>query len=180
MAKKNTAKITGFSLDKREVKLTNFNPRPERHGEDPVPAADLKIEFAMPNDELCQFHPALKGLLYHYDKAGDADLVDQAREGDKDYAPHLRIPKLEPLKYGEEIVGAKVTIDYGLKSLIELHGANINDFVLDPQQGGSVFVKFRIQAHPDMEQAGRIYSLMGCEITLTIEPPEPAELQEAA
>lgn len=161
-----------FSLEDQTCTLTNFNPRPELHGEDPKPAADLSIEVSLPNDDLALFHPTLKSLIYHYDKSGDPDLVDQAREGEKDYAPHLRFPKLGALHYKEEIVGAKVTIDYGLKSDIELNGCNINKFVLDPQVGGTVIVTFRIQMHPDEKQAGKLYTLMGNEITLTIEPPE--------
>lgn len=165
-------KSVGFSLEKQMCKLQNFNPRPERHGEDPVSAADLKIEYAMPNDELAQFHPALKSLLYHFDKKGDIDLVDQARDGDKNYAPHLRIDAIDsPIKLKTELVGATVSIDYGLASAIVLHGANINEFKLDPQPGGTVYVAFRIQAHPDGTDAGKIYDLMGCEINLTIEPP---------
>jgi hypothetical protein len=175
-------KQIGFTLEKQTCRLVNFNTRPERHGEDPVPAADLKIEYSMPNDELCQFHPALKALLYHFDKKGEQDLIDQAREGDKDYAPHLRVPEIEsPIKLKTELVGAMVSIDYGLKSVIDLHGCNVNDFKIDPQPGGTVLVSFRIQAHPDGSQAGKIYDLMGCEISLTIEPPAPSgELQEAA
>lgn len=170
---------TVFELDAKTCKLANFNPRAEQHGEDPKPAADLTITVALTNDDLAMFHPTLKSLLYHYDKSGDPDLVDQAREGEKGYMPHLRFPKLGSLHYDQQIIGAKVSIDYGVKSPIELGGCNVNNFVLDPQNGGTVLVKFRIQMHPDEKAAGKLYTLMGNEINLTIEPPEAQEELDA-
>jgi len=77
---------------------------------------------------LAMFHPALKSPLYHYDANIDGDLVDQAQSGNPDYAPHLRIPKLGPLKYGADLVGAKVFIDYGVSSHIVMDGCNVGKF----------------------------------------------------
>jgi hypothetical protein len=47
------------------------------------------------------------------------------------------MPKLGPLKYSEEPVGAEVTIHRGLggKSDIMLPGCSVNNFTLDAQEG---------------------------------------------
>lgn len=103
-----------FELAERTVQLSNFNPRVENNGEDKKPAADLKIEFALPNGELGCFHPSLKEALYHFDPQRGGDLVDAAhKDEDPTFAPHLRFPKLGPLSWDLEIIGAKVTIAYG-------------------------------------------------------------------
>lgn len=162
-----------FTLQGQTVKLMSFNPRRELHGETPEPAADLKIEATLVNDELAMFHPTLKSLLYHYDSQLAGDLVDVAKKDeDASYAPHLRFPKLGPLKYEADVVGATVSIAYGLKSAIIMQGCEINGFVLEPQNGGSVVVSFRVQGHPDEKSAGKLCTLIGCEIDLTIDAPD--------
>jgi len=39
------------------------------------------------------------------------------------------------------------------------------------RDGGSVVMKWRVSAHPNEEQAGRLYVLNGREITLSLLPP---------
>lgn len=160
-----------FSLKNDVATLIDFNPRCELHGEDPKPACDLKIGMSVSNGLLAEFHPTLRSFLFEKD-ASQLDLGD-------DGLTKLRMPKLGPLKYGEELVGAEVTIHRGLggKSDIVLPGCQINNFTLDAQEGGSVKLSFRIIAHPDEKQAGRLFSAMGNEIDITIEPPS-AEQQE--
>jgi hypothetical protein len=170
-----------FRLVERNVTLSNFNPRVENSGDDKKPAADLKIELSIPNRELVLFHPDLCGSLYCFDPQRGGDLVDAAnKDSDPSYAPHIRFPKLGALAWDHEIIGARVSIDYGVSGDITLGDCKVNKFVLEPQDGGSVHACFRVQAHPDGEAAGRLYDLQGCEITITIEPPvaEQKELDE--
>lgn len=167
-----------FEITDATCVLENLNPRPEIHGESPKPAADLKISYTMSNDDLALFHPALKSLLYQREatEAKPDDLVDKAEKSkDPNRLPHLRMPKLGALKYDDEVVGAEVTIDYGVKNPITLAGCNVNNFTLEPQEGGSVTVTFRIQAHPSESAVGKLYLLMGNTINLTIEPPRSTE-----
>lgn len=165
-----------FELTQATAKLTSFNPRRELHGDDPQPAADLKIEFAMANDDLALFHPTLKSLLYHFDPQIGGDLVDAAKKDeDASYAPHLRFPKLGPLKWDNELFGATVTIHYGLKHGIVLQGCNVNSFVLEPQNGGTVTTSLRVQGHPGEKESGKLCTLIGGEITISVEPPKADE-----
>lgn len=168
-----------FTLNKQKCKLLSFNPRAEVHGQDCVPAADLKIEVSLPNDDLAEFHPALKALLYHYDSQIAGDLVDAAKKDeDANYAPHLRMGKLGlPLKWEDEMIGAGVTVHYGTggKSDIVLDTANVNGFSIDPQQGGTVIVTFRVQGHPDEKQSGKLCQMVQQDIELTLTPPDAGE-----
>lgn len=169
-----------FALTERTVTLANFNPRVENNGpNDKKPAADLKIAFNVPNVELAAlFHPDLKASLYTFDEQRGGDLVDAAhKDEDPSFAPHLRFPKLGPLKWELDIECAQVRIAYGVKSEIALPDCKVNTFTLEPQDGGTVAATFRIQGHPDGKAAGRLYDLQGCEITLTVEPPtvEPGD-----
>lgn len=58
-----------------------------------------------------------------------------------------------------------------------LGDCKVNKFQLEPQDGGTVTASFRVQGHPDGKQAGKLYDLQGCEITLTIEPPTAEEAE---
>lgn len=162
-----------FELKGRTVTLAHFNARVENSGPDEKkPATDLKVKIPLANVELSLFHESLKHSLYHYDPQMSGDLVDAAnKDEDPEYAPNLRFPKLAPLNWDLEIIGAKVCIDYGVRSDIELPDCKVNNFVLEPQNGGTVMVTFRIQGHPDGKTAGKLYDLQGREITLTVEPP---------
>lgn len=166
-----------FQLNERTVLLSNFNPRVENNGpKDKKPAADLKITLNMPSDDLALFHPDLKASLYHLDKSRAGDLVDDANAGDPNYAPHLRFPKLGSLAWDLSFGIAQVTIAYGVKKPIELPDCKVNNFSFTPQEGGTVIASFRIQGHPDGAAAGKLYDLQTCEITLSVEATDAADL----
>lgn len=164
-----------FELSEVTAHLINVNPRAELHGEDKKPAGDLKIRVDLGNDCLVFFHPQLKAFLYHYDPSVDADLVDQAKQIDATYLPHIRFPNLPALKFTNECIGATVTIHQGIpgtkKSDIVLEVCNIDNFVIEPKQGGTCTVTFRVQAHPDEQSFGKLCAVIGCPISLSIVPP---------
>lgn len=158
-----------FSLQEESVRLVNVNPRAELHGEDPKPAADLKIHAKMSNAMLADFHPALRALLYVKDE-GQKDLIS---ENDPEHLTRLRMPKLGPLKFNEEIVGATVTVHAAVsKSDITLEGCTVDNFHVEPQEGGTIDITLRVQAHPDEKQMGKLYMLIGKDVEISIEPPE--------
>lgn len=165
-----------FSLEGKQVKVVNVNPRAELHGQEPKSACDIKIEAILPNTDLAEFHPTLKSLLY----VKDTDRPDLVSQADPEHATMLRFPQLKgPLKWDGEIVGATVTIHYGTteKSHVVLPTSLVNEFRLEPLEGGSVVLTCRIQAHPDEAQFGKLCTLVGTEIPVSIAPPvEQAEL----
>ncbi|MGO4813810.1 hypothetical protein AB4156_30180 [Cupriavidus sp. 2MCAB6] len=47
-----------------------------------------------------------------------------------------------------------------------LNEAKVNKLSFDFQEGGTVFVNFRVQAHPDKKTTARILQLLGQEVKL--------------
>jgi hypothetical protein len=164
-----------FDLDTTQVKLANVNPRAELHGEDPKPAFDLKIEATLPNDALIQFHPELRAMLF---KMNDApDLVDQV---EPTALTALRFPKMGAIKWDWEGTGYDVTVGYGIggDSDIQLADCKVDHFKFEPMNGGSVLVTFRIIAHPETADVGKLCEFIQQNIDLTVTAPAPTTVHE--
>jgi hypothetical protein len=165
-----------FALAAVSAYLINVNPRAEIHGEDKKPAGDLKIKVDLGNECLAMFAPTLKHALYHFDKSVEADLVDKAQEHEKGYAPHIRFPFLPAIKWEDKTIGAQVTIHQGIPGTaahdISLDLCNVDNFQIEPKQGGTCSITFRVQAHPSETDFGKLCAIIGCPISLSIAPPE--------
>lgn len=159
-----------LEFDKTDVKLLNFNPRAELHGEDKKLAADLKIEAGVTADVLAEFHPSLRAFLFNKDS------LDLA-EGEA-----MRFSRLGlPLTWDDEMTGAKFSIHYGVGSSkpLVLGDVTVNQFRIEPRNGGSVLLTLRVQCHPTPKQAGDLADLIGSTINISLEPMELAEIGEA-
>lgn len=158
------------------VKLANVNPRAEKHGDDTKPALDLKIEAQCPSSVLIHFHPELRQHLFKKDE--NPDLVDQVTEGDG--LTLLRYPKMGGIKWDWEAVGYTATVDYGLggDSNIVLNDVKIDHFAIEAQNGGSVLLTFRIIAHPDADDVGKLCEFIQRDIELNLVPPEAKSVHE--
>jgi hypothetical protein len=133
-------------------------------------AVDLKIEATCASSTLIHFHPELRQHLFKKDD--NPDLVDQVTEGDGLTA--LRYPKMSPFKWDWEGAGYSAEIDYGLggDSNIKLDELKVDNFVFEPMNGGSVGITFRITAHPESEDIGKLSEFIQREIELTLTAPE--------
>jgi hypothetical protein len=159
-----------FSLQKQSAKLTSINPRAEIHGEDRVPAADLKFEIRVGNDILDVFATNLKAAVYRAAEKGEGDLL-----ADQDGAmPVLKFPLLGPLKFGKEFVGYDAQIHYGVsgKEDIKMGDCQIDGFRFECQDGGTVIVGFRVIAHPESNDLGRLCGMIQQDVEMSLMPPE--------
>lgn len=159
-----------FELDHQSGIMVNFNPRAEKHGEDPKPAADLRFSLNMASANLAMLDPTLRSFLFHKSSEASNDLADQGSD-----APDLRFPKLVgPLEWNLEMVGATLTIHHGIggRSDLVLQGVDVNKFTLDPQQGGTVIVGFRVHGHPSEQQNGKLSYMISKDVEISLEPPE--------
>ena len=156
---------------KQIVKLANVNPRAELHGEDPKPAFDLKIEATCPSSVLTYLHSELRQFLFKKDE--NPDLVDQVIEGDG--LTVLRFPKMGPMKWDWEGTGYTATVDYGMggESNIVLRDCKVDHLKIEAQNGGSVILTFRVIAHPESEDVGKLCEFIQRDIDLELTPPEP-------
>lgn len=156
-----------------KARLSSVNPRAERHGEELVPAVDLKFSIESSNDVLSEFHGALKSCLYFKSEAssGELDGVDPVSN-----LPNLRFPKLKmPLKWEEDLTGYTLTIDLGLggKSNLELPSCAVNGFEIEPKEGGTVQVGFRVQAVRLSEKdIGKLATLVQHDLQIQLTPPD--------
>lgn len=160
-----------FELDKQQAKITSFNPRAEKHGEENVPAGDIRIQVACPNTVLDHFGKGLRPTLYRKASAGEADTTDI-----RDVPGNLTqrtLPQLKPLKFDGDWPGYSAVIvpGMGLTDPIELNDAKLSNFQLEPMDGGTVVVTFSVSFHPDEDQSGRLCGLIQDLVELTLVPP---------
>lgn len=164
-----------FDLDKQQVKLASVNARAELHGDDTTPAFDLKIEATLPSEKLIHFSPELRQFFYKKDE--DPDLVDQVNG---ETLSALRFPKMGAVKWDAEYTGYSAVVGYGIggKSDIQLGDVKVDHFRFEPLNGGSVLITFRVIAHPETADVGKLCEFIQQNIDLTLTPPEPATVGE--
>lgn len=155
-----------FQLEQQVATLIHMNPRPEKHGEENVPAADLKIEVKDSNAILSMIHPTLRNFLYKADESkGQIEGVEALTV--------LRFGTLiERLRFDMALKGADVVIGFGLGGVsdIELETVDVDGFSVTLMEGGTVSMTFRVKARPTGEQIKKLYEVMGCEITISVTP----------
>lgn len=92
---------------------------------------------------------------------------------------------IQPLKFSDEIIGATVTVAYGIGD-IALEICNVNNFRVECKDGGTVRVTYRVQAKPTGEQLAKLSQVLGASVDVSIDPPAAAnesqqgEFREAA
>ncbi len=160
--------IVGFHLRRARASLAHVNVRAEKHGAEQVPCVDVKFATIQPSDVLDRFDPSLRDLLFHK-STSPQDLADQAHD-----SPNLRLPDLDPIGWRRKLVGATVTIHYGIddRSAIVLDGCAVDGFKIAPQEGGTVVVTFTAKAtRPAGDAIGKIGLLVKHEIEVSVVPP---------
>jgi hypothetical protein len=164
------------------AKLTNVNPRIEKHGTESVPAADLNFSLTAANSVLEQFSPDLLMALY-----GEPDADGEEQEELEGVEPVsqftvLRFPKINPIKWDSKHAGYALAIDYGLggKSAMEIEGCEVGKFVLDCMEGGTVEVKFQVQCNSGLTEKimGKLALMIGQEVDIRLTAPEVAPVQD--
>lgn len=162
-----------------KAKLSSVNVRSEKHGNELVPAVDLKIVIDQGNDILDKFHPDLKAALYY--KAQDDDEQEEL-EGIEPVTnlPNLKFPKLDGLlKWDHTGNGYRLDIDYGLgeASNLLMFDCEVNSIAFACKEGGTVEVAFRVQVAKVEERIlGKLAGLVQHEISIILTPPTVEEV----
>jgi hypothetical protein len=175
-----------FQLDKHLVKVSNFNPRAEKHGEDNKLAADITFEVDVANDLLDAFDKDLRKALYR--KAAKGEQPDLIAGSDGLVA--VKFPRIGALSWEEEFPGYEIELDggLGLAEPLILVDVTLRKFKFAAIEGGSVSIKFSAICHPEPSEAGQLCALIQEQAELTLTPPtkqaqanpEQQELPEAA
>lgn len=157
------------------VKITSVNPRSERHGPEELhPAVDLHISLTTGNNILTALDGKLLDALYT--KNANADQGGQQNlEGVEEVSslPNLKFPLMGALKWKKDLIGYTLTVQHGVGSDIVLKGCKVNSFTIDPKEGGSVDLKFRVQSSDvDERTLGKLGLLVQNEVDVMLLAPE--------
>lgn len=127
-----------FSLTKERFVLSSINTRGEKHGDERVPALDLKFSATLSNSVLLKLHPDLRDALYVRDRQHDIEA---------DYGRKLKFPLIGTIPYDLEIPRVKLRVHDcdSAENDVVLIDAKANKFRLTPMEGGSVGIAFRVQ-----------------------------------
>ena len=160
-----------FDLKNQPAKLANFNARSELHGPDRVPAADLKIETKIPQFALSAFHEDLTSAFFRFDTS------HVPMQGVERIPTAIRFPEIPAIAWDGEIVGATFTVHRGIdpSSDIVLGDCTVDKFVLEPVEGGSVTVTFRVKRAPEAAEAGLLYTLTQQSVSISVASPQATE-----
>ncbi|HCP79398.1 MAG: hypothetical protein CML16_03235 [Pusillimonas sp.] len=162
-----------LTFDNQTGQLNNLNLRAEKHGEESVTGADLKIHINVSNDFLSEFHPTLKSSFYRKPHPGEMDLLDQSEQ-----EPSLNRlifgNRISGFKWDFDVVGATFIIHFGTggKSDLVLDEATIDGFQITLMDGGTIGLTFRVKCDPDEKQIAKLAFLIGHEIEFSMEPPQ--------
>lgn len=154
------------------AKLKSLTPRIEKHGDENVPAVSLGLSITGPNTLLDLFNLQLRHALY---KAAE-DAGDNLPGIDAP-TPLLRTRGLEKIKLKTgDMVGYRLVVDHGIgeDSAIDLHDCKVDKWSLEPYEGGSVELSFRVGTSDiDETWAGRLAMKLGQKVEIQLLPPEP-------
>lgn len=154
------------------AKLKSLTPRIEKHGDENVPAVSLGLSITGPNTLLDLFNQQMRHALY---KAAE-DAGDNLPGIDAP-TPLLRTRGLEKIKLKTaDMIGYRLVVDHGIgeDSAIDLHDCKVDKWTLEPFEGGSVELSFRVGTSDiDETWAGRLAMKLGQEVEIQLLPPEP-------
>lgn len=168
--------MSQLQLEKQACKIDSFNPRAERHGENKVPAGDLKITVSGHSSLMEQFVPGLRKILFR-----KPDLVGEQQsliEGDD--LTQVAHPNMKPIVLDEDWPGYRLELDGGLEfsQPLVLTEVTLSTFKLEAINGGAVKLSFSASSHPDEEQSGALCQLIQQERYIRLVPPAPAAQQQ--
>lgn len=168
----------------KSVRLSNVNPRMEKHGPDSVPAVDMNFIFDTTNDVLTCFDGFLMTALYtvrteaQQSDQGEIDGLEPVSQ-----LPNLRFPKMAPIKWDWRGAGYTLEIDYGLGGdrNIVLDTCDVCKFVIDCKEGGTVELKFQVQVTAGLTEQiiGKLSMLIGQEVGITLRAPQTMDARSA-
>lgn len=157
--------MSDFSLTKERALLAHLNTRTELHGDEDVPACDLKLELSLHNSTLNKLHPQLREVFYTADKQLDIEA---------DHLVNLRFPQMSPFKWDLEIPRAVLTIHEDDGDFIVQGKAN--KLQLELLEGGTTKMQLRFQmGEIDPSDAAHLFSLLRQTVSISLGAAEEEE-----
>lgn len=152
--------------------LKTLTPRTEKHGDDDVSAVSLGLSITGPNTLLDLLQPGLRDALYR--------AVDDQEQlpGVEPATPLLRSAGIESVKLTPKFEGWTLRIDARADEddPIVLGSCKCDKFVVEPKQGGSIELTFRVGTSDiDESEAGWLFGHLSQELWITLTAPPKTE-----
>lgn len=148
--------------------LKTLTPRTEKHGDDDVSAVSLGLSITGPNTLLDALQPGLRDALYRA-------VEDQEQlPGVEPATPLLRSAGIESVKLTAKFEGWTMRIDARADEddPITLGGCKVDRFAVEPSQGGTVDLTFRVGTSDiDESEAGWLFGHLSQELWITLTAP---------
>lgn len=157
-----------FELTAIEATLRSVTPRTEKQGDDDVFAVSLGFKITTANTILDRLNSTLRTALY-------MPVPDQEQlPGVEPSTPLLRTRAIETLTLGASFEGWTLTIPHGIdeNSPIKLGSARVDKFKVEPKEGGSVNLFFRVGSSDiDATEAGLLCAKLGQSVEIALTAP---------
>lgn len=155
-----------FELVKERATLAHLNTRTELHGDEEVPACDLKLELSLHNSVLNKLHPELREVFYTANKQMDIE---------QDHLVNLRFPQMSAFNWATEIPRAVLTIHDELDGDFIVQG-KANKFKLELLEGGTTKLQIRFQmGEIDPQDAATLFGMLRQTVSISLAPAAEEE-----
>lgn len=159
-----------FGLDKQDASIINFNLRKEKHGDESVPAADLKFELAASALLLDSIDPGLRKSFFAKPGKGQ----QQTLPIDGNNLTALSLPMLDVQKIKHEYEGYEVEL-HSLLEYVEpifFADAKVKKLAFLPIEGGSITLSLTVSVRLDEEDdAPLLAAWRRGDVRLSLTPP---------
>lgn len=162
-----------LTINFERLKIAHVKHRLEKHGDEDVPAVDMKLVYRASNDVLAMFSPTLKSSLYWFDESVQGQVLD-----DPAYLPNIKNPKIEPLKWKDKHEHMVFRIHHGVTDdeAMVFPEATASKFVIHPLEGGAVTIEFLVQALLRDNSMDALIHVEKTEVYCSLQPDEEDDL----
>lgn len=155
-----------IEVTRAKMRIASMAVNLQNHGDQEIPVTYLKLEIGLTVDDLALFSSTVRGSWYH---SGEA--------------PTLRVQEVHgPYDIEGKMKGAIVTIHRGVdddQSNIKMVGCDLDNYQLDPKDGGAVTWVCKLACFPGDTQLAHLYRGQRREFEVTIQQAQ-AEMPLAA
>lgn len=154
-----------IEIEQAKMRLASMSVGMQNHGDQEVPVTYLKCEIDVSAQELAMFSSTARDAWF-----------------DRSDPPQLRVKEVtEPYDIEGKVKGATVTIHRGLndeKSNLRMVDCDVDDYKLEPKNGGGVTFFCKIACFPGDSQLGHLYRGQRKRFEITIAPAQAEMLDD--
>lgn len=151
-----------FRLTRQIATLLRTGERPELKHPDGLIDKDLFFRVRVGGNVVNQLLEDMSKFLYTENAQED---IEGENDGD------LRYPELGKLKVKHKMVGALLTVHFGIGgSDLEFDTKQIDTFSVEAMQGGTFILEFRAWIKPQFSQLDSLGRILGRECEISVEP----------